>query len=71
MERADAVSLSVIRSGEDFFSRVLKLRTIREICRLNGRKKASFQGIRLGFKSGGRAQGGIMWEGIEGGVGGR
>jgi hypothetical protein len=35
----------------------LKLRDIREISRENERKKASFKGITLGFKTGGRSLG--------------
>jgi hypothetical protein len=45
--------------GLEFFSRILKLRDIREISRGNGRKKASIQGVALGFMRGDRALGGF------------
>ncbi len=48
----------------------MKLRDVGEIGRWNGRKKTSFQGITLGFKSGGWALGGDEGR-FEGGVGGR
>ncbi len=55
MERTKAISSRVIVGGKDFSAGVLKHRNIREISRGNGRKKASFLGVALGFKRSGRA----------------